>query len=290
MDFLQLDYAPLALAFTHVIAGVLVLTAAKFIAQLFSPYKVDEELTTRDNPAFGLALSGYYGAVAIVYLGAASVGPLPIDAGTQGVLLALGGDIAWALAGVVALNLSRWAMDRMLVTGARCSALVTGDRNTAAGVLECGAYVASALVLAGAIRQPGGTWLSALVLFVLGQCALILVGRMYERLAGYDVAKEVCGSNLSAGVAFAMSLVAVALIMMKATSVDFVGWGRTLTFFVFDALAGLVLLLVLRWVVDLLLLPNARIAEEVVRDRNVNVGLVEGTLAVCVASVILFLF
>ena len=285
-----MDYAPLALACTHVIAGVLVLTAAKFLAQFLSPYSVDEELTSRDNPAFGLALAGYYAGAVIIYLGAATIGPLPLEAGTAGVARALAIDIGWALGGIVAMNGSRWAMDRTLVIGTQCANEVKNNRNVAAGVLEFGAYVATALVLAGAIHQPGGTIWSVLALFLLGQCALILIARVYQRLAGYDVGNEICGANLAAGVAFSLSLVAVALIMMNATSAEFTDWNRTLTFFALDAIFGVVFLLALRWVVDLVLLPNARIAEEIVRDRNVNVGLVEGVLAVCVAAVILYLF
>jgi hypothetical protein len=49
-------------------------------------------------------------------------------------------------------------------------------------------------------------------------------------------------------------------------------------------------LLGLRWLTDLALLPAARISEEIVRDRNVNVGLVEGSLAIGAASIIFFLF
>jgi uncharacterized membrane protein YjfL (UPF0719 family) len=289
MNIQQLEYAPLALAFTHVIAGIVVLIAAKFLKDLLSPYSVDRELTSNDNPAFGFAVAGYYAAVVIVYLGAASIGPLPLEAGTRGVLIALGTDIAWALGGIVALNGSRWLMDRLLLLGGQNSKQVIG-RNVAAGALECGAYIASGLILSGAIRQPGGTVLSALILFVLGQGALILIGRLYQRAAGYDVGGEVCGSNLAAGVAFSMTLVAVAMLMMKATSGVFIDWSQTLTFFVFDAVAGILLLLALRWVVDLVLLPNARIADEIVRDRNVNVGLVEGVLAVGIGAIILYLF
>ena len=52
MDFLQLDYAPLALGFVHVLLGVVVLVVAKLALGLLSAYSTDEETTTRDNRAF----------------------------------------------------------------------------------------------------------------------------------------------------------------------------------------------------------------------------------------------
>ncbi len=288
MNLEQWDYAPLALALTHVILGVLVLILAKYVKDWFSPYSLDQELTSRDNPAFGLTVAGYYGAIVIVYLGAAA--PLPLDAGTPAVLRALGMDLAWAAAGILALNGSRWLMDLALVPATHNSREVIENRNAAAGALECGVYIASGLVLAAVIRQPGGTAWTAVVLFLLGQCALILIGRLYQRLTGYDVAFEIRNGNLAAGAAFGMTLIAISLLMVKAVSGDFVGWGRSLSFFLFDAIAGLILLRGLRWLTDLTLFPHARIADEIVRDRNVNVGLIEGVLAIDIAAIILYLF
>ena len=109
-------------------------------------------------------------------------------------------------------------------------------------------------------------------------------------MSGYDVAGEIRGANLAARLAFGMTLVAIALLMVKATSGEFVDWGRNLSFFAFDTVAGVILLRLLRWVTDLLLLPNASIPEEIVSDRNVNAGLIEGVLAIGIAAIILFLF
>jgi hypothetical protein len=85
-------------------------------------------------------------------------------------------------------------------------------------------------------------------------------------------------------------LIAISLLMFKATSGEFVGWGINLSYFAFDAIAGFLLLLALRWVVDAALLPKARIADEIVRDRNLNVGMIEGVLAAGVAAIILVVF
>jgi uncharacterized membrane protein YjfL (UPF0719 family) len=290
VDFTQLDYAPLALAFTHVVLGVLVLIVAKFVKDWLSPYSLDQELTSRDNPAFGLAVAGYYAGIVIIYLGAAAAAPLPLEAGTNGVLVALGIDLAWAVAGILALNGIRWLMDILLVANTRNSREVIEQRNLAAGTLECCVYIGSALVLAGAIRQPGGTVVTAVVLFLLGLAALILIARLYQRGSGYDVSAEIRGGNLAAGAAFGLTLIAFALLMMKANSGEFVGWGRSLSYFLFDAIAGLVLLWGLRWLTDLAFFPNVRSKDEIVRDRNVNVGLIEGVLAVGIAAIILFLF
>ena len=286
----ELEIAPILLALTQVLLGVITLIVARLIKNVLSPYRMDEELTANDNPAFGLAVAGYYAAVVCVYLGAVRSHPAPLDVGTTGALTALGLDFAWATGGILGLAISRWIMDRALVTKARVSDEITRNRNIAAGAVEAGVYIASGLVLSGAIREPGGSVLTACVFFILSQIVLIVLGRLYQRVAGYDVAKEILSGNLAAGTAFSFTLIGLALLMLKATSGDFVSWGSNLTFFAFDAVTGFVLLIALRWLTDLALLPGARISEEIVRDRNVNVGLVEGVLAAGVAAIILFVF
>ncbi len=290
MDATQFSYAPLALALAHVVLGVLVLVLAKYVKDWLSPYSLDQELTSHDNPAFGVAVAGYYAAVTIVYLGAGVGHPLPVDDGSFAVFAALGYNVAWATVGILLLNLLRWVMDQTLVSELRTSNEVVANRNVAAGVLEASGYIAAGLVLGSAIRRPGGTVVTTAALFALGEVALILIARRYQRVSGYDVAGEIRGANLAAGLAFGMTLVAIALLMVKATSGEFVDWGRNLSFFAFDTVAGVILLRLLRWVTDLLLLPNASIPEEIVRDRNVNAGLIEGVLAIGIAAIILFLF
>jgi uncharacterized membrane protein YjfL (UPF0719 family) len=286
---MNIDLAPLALSLAHVVLGVLVIVIAKLLRGVLSPYRTDEEMTTKDNPAFGLAAAGYYLAVAAIYIGSLRA-VVPGEVGTAGALLALGGNLAWAVGGIVALAASRWIMSRFLVTGARCSDEIVANRNVAAGAVECGVYIAAGIVLAGALRQPGGSIVTTLVFFVLSQIVLLVLGRLYQAWAGYGIAQEICAGNLSAGVAFGMTLVALSLLMLKATSGEFLDWTTNLTFFAFDAVVGFVLLMALRWLTDLALMPNAAIAEEIVRDRNVNVGLLEGAVALSVAGLILFVF
>ena len=290
MDLLQLDYAALALAIVQVVCGVAVLILAKLALGVLSPYATDQEMTARDNPAFGLAIAGYFAGTVIVYLSAAGSAPLPLDDGVKAVFIAMSANLGWALAGIVALNGSRWLMDRWLVPHIRNDREITEHRNLAAGALESGAYVASAALLAGAIRQPGGSIYTALAIFLLGQFALILLGRLYQAWTGYDVAAEVRAGNFAAGIGFAMTLAALSLIMLKAIGGEFTSWTRSLSFFGFDAIIGLILLLFLRWLTAATLLPHARVAEEIVRDRNVNVSLIEGVIAVGIAGIILLLF
>ena len=290
MNNLQIQTAPVFLALAYVVLGVVVLILAKLMKSILSPYRMDEELTSRDNPAFGLVLAGYYAAVVIVYIGVARADVAEFDVGTAAALQSLGWTLAWAVAGIVALSFSRWLLDRTLVPQCCHSDEIVRNHNTAAGAVECCIYIASGVVLAGALREPGGSVWTALVFFLLSQIVLLAFGRVYQRVAGYGVSAEIRQGNLAAGVALGFLLIAIALLMLKATSGEFIDWPTNLAYFAFDATVGFGLLLGLRWVVDAALLPNARIPDEIARDRNVNVGLLEGVLAAGVAAIILMVF
>lgn len=286
----DIDVSALTLSLARVLLGVLMLALARLIKAVLSPYKVDQELTKKDNPAFGLTLAGYYLASVAVFVGTAHSHAVPLDQGSSAALRALGLDLATATVGIIALCFSRWLTDWALVAKARIADQIVLHRNVAAGAVEAGVYIASGLVLFGALREPGGSLLTTVVFFLLGQVVLVLLGRLYQRFAGYDVAREIGNGNLAAGAAFALTLVALALLMVKATSGEFVDWGTNLTYFAFDCASGFILLIALRWLTDLALLPDARIVDEIVRDRNVNVGLIEGIVAVGLALLILFVF
>ena len=285
-----MNWAPVLVALAQVVLGILVLAIARLAKGVLSPYRTDDEMTAKDNPAFGLAIAGYYLAAVAIYIGAARSTPLPLDAGTAGLVQTLAVNLGWAIAGMVALAFSRWVMDTALVSGARCSDEIVRNRNLAAGAVECGVYVASGIVLAGASREPGGSLMTVLAFFLLSQVVLLLFGRLYQVWAGYGIAREIRSGNLAAGAAFGLTLIALSLLMLKATSGEFIDWRTNLAYFAFDAVIGFGLLMLLRWVTDLALLPNARIANEIVQDRNTNVGLLEGVIAVAVALLILFVF
>ncbi len=290
MNEFTLELTPVLLSLGHLLLGIVVLVLANFAKQWLSPYHVETELTEKDNPAFGLALAGYYGAVVLIYLSISRSVVPAMDASDSIVLSGYGADLGYSIAGIVALAFSRWLMNRSLMGSMHCSDEIVRAHNIAAGAVECGVYLACGVVVGSVLRNPGGNIVTVLVFFLLSQLMLLLLGRLYARSAGYDMVGQIRDKNLAAGVALAFTLVAFSLLIAKSTSGEFVSWPGNLGYFAFDAVAGLILLLILRWLTDLALLPNARIADEIVRDRNVNAGLIEGVVALGVAAFILFIF
>ena len=273
----------------YVVVGVILVFVAKIVKDFLTSYKIDAQLTQEDNPALGLATTGYFLAVIIVFLGA-SVGQVFETAPPLGAALEqLGVDVLYALAGIVALNLSRLIADRLLLYKFSLRKEIIDDRNVGAGAVEAGALIASALVVAGAIHGEGGP-LTALAFYGLGQAVLVIFGLLYQWVTRYDIHKEIEADNAPAGVAMGLNLVAIGTIMLKACSGDFEGWGPNLARFGLYAVAGFVVLAVLRKVIDWVLLPGTTIRKEIVDDKSMNAAFIEGALASGVAAMIFFMF
>ena len=270
--------------------GVVVLLIGKLVQDLLTPYKINDQLRTKDNVALGLSITGYYLGTVIVFLGAVYQDFSPIVEG-----LGFTADYWWtvlevfltSLAGIAALNLARIVVDRLVLHRFSTARKVIDDQNAGTGAVEAGVYVATALVIAGSVSGEGGGPETSLAFAALGLLVLILYTLFYELTTSFNIHDEIDGNNTAVGVALAGNLVAIGIVVFKAVFGDFVTWGAALAEFITFAALGFALLLVMRLVVDLLMFPRVKVADELAIDRNLGVALIEGAVVVS-ASLILF--
>lgn len=256
---------------------IALLFVARFFKDLLTPYKLGEELTTKDNLAVGLSVGGYYLGVLIV-----CIGPLktpPAETIQEPVLwrdlLVTGG---YVLLGIVLLNLARIIVDKALLRRFSTTKEIIQDANAGTGAVEGGAYIASGLVVAAALSGRGGGPHTTIAFVLLGMLAMVIYGHVYMAVCRYDVHDEIEKDNVAAGVALGLNLVAMGVILVGAIAGDFKSWAYDLTRFGAFWIVGTVLLLVLRFLVDFALLPGARMDKEIKEDRNVNAAWIEGAV------------
>jgi len=329
----------IGLGIGYVALGVAVLIIAKLVRDIATPYKIDDELTGKDNPALGLALTGYFLGVVAIFLGAA-IGPEPeVRPGTGELLTQMLVVLGYSLGGIVLLNIGYSVVDRLVLSSFSIRKEIVEDRNPGTGAVVCGTYVATGLVVAGSIYgESTGPWwqgpLSAVVFFALGQVALVLFGVLYRVITKYDLHAEIERDNLAAGVAFGLSIIAIGVVLLRATGQDFTSiaqtaalaradetaaliaegvpadqlpeveidpetgyavvppgekWRLAIVDFFYYAAGGFVVLLLLRRVTDALLLPGSTIDSEISRDKNISAALIEGAVALGVASMVYFM-
>ncbi len=270
-----------------VIQGILFLALSivlfglsKIAKDILTPYRINDQLKEA-NLAASVSLSGYLFATIIVILGAL-LGP------SHGLLKDIAGFVGYAFLGIVLLNVSRMVNDRLILRKFSNVKEIIEDRNVGTGAVEFGSYIASGLVVAGAIHGTGGGIDTALTFFVLSQLALILFVRIYDRITSFDVHDEIEKDNVAAGIAFGGTLIALGIILFKGSVGDFISWQYNLLNFFISAGTGVILLPLLRWVVDKLLLPKIDLNQAIGKERNLAIAWFEMTVAISFATILFF--
>ena len=228
------------------------------------------ELLEKDNLALAVTVAGYYLGLVIV-LGGVVSGPASVSLLDDVIGLVIFGGLA-----IVLLNLSAWVNDRLVFSRFDNEREIVEDGNVGVGILEGANYVAVGLITAGALSGEGGM-ASALVFWVTGLAALVVAGVLYDRITSYDLHDRIEGGNVAVAVAFAGVLVGFGNVIRLAGEGDFVSWNESLTEFGYYLVVGLVLLPLVRLFADKVLLPGARLADELVQERpNLGAGVIEG--------------
>jgi uncharacterized membrane protein YjfL (UPF0719 family) len=277
--------------------GIVILLLAKLVRDVVTPYKIDVEVTQNNNVAVALRLSGYLVGVILVFLGALYQPLAVIAPDGLGFNQAYGEEVLrvflYSLAGIVALNLARPLMDRMILYKFSMEKEIVQEQNVGTGAAEFGIYVATGLLIAGAVAGEGGKTeiaaaLTALAFFGMGLAVLVLFSLFYQFTTSFDIHSEIEGQNTAVGIALGGNFIAIGLVTFKALFGDFVGWGESIAAFLTFAVIGFGLLYVLRLLIDLLLLPSVRISNALSVGRNVGVAYIESAVVIS-AALILFL-
>ena len=290
--------------------ALIILALAKLVRDAVTRhYRIDEEVVAKANLAVALRLSGYFLAIILILLGVLYqpltgggwVSSAELDAADGfGFTLDLGEEVLrvflYALGGIVALNLVRVLFDKVILYKFHLEKEVVEDQNVGAGAAEFGMYVATGLLIAGAVA--GGTGnpgyvlgegeaaLVALAFFGMGLVLLASFALFYEFTTPFNIHDEIEKDNTAVGVALGGNLIAIGLVTLKAVFGDFAGWGGSIAAFLVFGLLGFVLLYAMRLLIDKVILPTVRISTSLSEDQNVGVALVESSVVISAAMVL----
>lgn len=228
-------------------------------------FTIQEELVEKDNAALALALVGYYFGL-VLAIGGVLAGP---SRGFQEDLIDI---LLYGPLALLLMNLSGIFNEKLILHRFEHTTEVIRDQNLGVGATEGATYVATGLIIYGSVSGEGGSLLTCLAFWGLGQLALIGAGRAYALIVPFDVHRQIEEGNVAAGVSFAGALAGMGNIIRYAVSGDFLSWGENLTTFAIYFLLGILLLPLIRWVTDLLLLPGATFAQEIAQQERPNLG------------------
>lgn len=241
----------------------------KRAAQLASRTDFRLELMTRDNPAAGVVLGGFYVGLFTALSGLLSGDPSP-SLGADLLLTAAHGGVA-----IAALLVSA-ALWRPVLQVDFTKDVIEG-RNAGAALVAAAALVATGLIYRGALAGESESWASVAAFFAIGESALLLAILYYEWITPYGVYEEVGErANMGAALGASGAILASGLIIGNAVRGDFVSWELSIrdSLVYMIPVAGLPLV---RWiVVNGLLLGGGSVNREITEDRNAAAGAVEG--------------
>ncbi len=296
-----LEYFPRGLV--YVALGIVVLYIAKWILDLVTPYHVADQLGEKSNTALGLSITGYFLGVIIVFV---AVLYTPFGAGEEynwQFDADFGYDVLevflYSLGAIAVLNLTRLLVDRLVLFKFNVEKEIIEDRNAGSGAVEMAVYIAVALVIASSLAGYDVTPLGAVApsvldeiirsvaFFLLGMAVLVLYALFYQVITSYDIHDEIEKDNVAVGVAMAANLIAIAIVIFKAVTGEFLGWSQSLISFAVFAVIGFALLLAVQWIIDMAMFPKVKIADEIAGARNVSMAFVVGGIIIS-ASLVLF--
>ena len=228
-------------------------------------FHVHEELVDKKNTALAVTLVGYYLGL-IFAIGGSIVGE------SYGLVDDLLDIFLYGGLAIVLLNVSTLISDRLILFQFRITNEIIQDRNIGTGVTVGSIYAATGFILFGAISGEGGTLWTAIGFWALGQIVLILTGLIYEGITPYSIHDQIEKNNIAVGVSFAGALLGMGNILRYAVSEDFFSWQVNLPAFGGLALAGLVMLPIVRLATDKILLSGTTITAELVEHDQPNLG------------------
>lgn len=253
---------------------------AKFIYNLTTSYNTYQEITEQRNSALAISVSGFLLAVVSIY-GAVLYGP------SQGLLNDVLIVSSYSGLGLVLLVASRFLNDQFILHGQCNKTELIENQNTATGLVQAASYLASGLMICGALAGDGG-WLSAVVFYAIAQVLLVVFARLYDFITRYSLQTQLQQGNKAVAVSFSATLVALGLILFHALMGEFIDWQQSLTLFFIDAVIAFVLLPVTRLIIDKILFHRVCIDKEISEHQNIAIALLEGTVAICVGLTIVF--
>lgn len=230
-----------------------------------SGYRVREELVEKDNAALGVAMAGYYFGL-VMAIGGTLSGP---SQGLDNDLIDIG---IYGLLSIVLMNLSRFVNDGLILHGFKIRDELIRDQNAGTGVVVAASYIATGLVIFGAVSGEIGGIVTTVAFWALGQVALVLAGLVYEWVTPYSIHDEIEQDNVAAGVAFAGALVGIGVIVFHASAGNFISWAVNVQDFAVEVVAGLILLPIVRTIADVILLPGQKLTDEIANQEHPNLG------------------
>ena len=261
--------------------AVLFLFLGKLFYEWTSRFSFIDELTERDNPAFGACLAGYLLGIALALTGA-------FPSGADSYFIAVRDMTTSGVLAILLMRASIWLNDKLILNHFSINVEMLRDRNIGTGAAVAGSCVGTGLVLAGALMGDSPTWLHSvrdiLVYWAVGQVLFIGGAWAFYRTAGYKVQETMeQDNNAAAGISLGGFLAGLGVLLWAVLQNASSHLVEELAAILVASLIGIPLLLLSTIVTQKLILPHINLPKEIAIDKNSAAGLICATASLCTA-------
>jgi uncharacterized membrane protein YjfL (UPF0719 family) len=263
----------------------------RYLAGTVASVSAMHEISQNDNKAFGVSLAGAMVAVSIMLMGVVS-GDAGYSLANEAITVILFGVI-----GIVLMWITRIVFDRVSFPGLSIHEQIM-QGNMAASLIDASNMIATAIIIKGAMTWvEGGLMMSLLavvVSFIASQVIMALATvyrvKVYEkRHNGAQLHTAIEEDNVALALRFSAYRMGIAIAVSSAfTAVEYTPDVFLSVFLLWFAVALLlfILLTLIAIVIRHAVLHKVDIGEEVGQQRNISVGVIEGSIYIVVGLLI----
>lgn len=258
------------------------LWASKRIFDLFVSYSIEHQLVKEDNKAVTVAFVGYLGGVVAILEG--------VLRGDSSSLMQSVLEISiWGTIGIVLLNLAGKINDVLILKRFDNRRELLESKNVGVGIVVACSYLASALIIRSVVLGESLGWvldiLLTLLYFLLAQLTFYLYGLLYQKITKFDFHAEIRQGNVAAGISLGANFIAVGILLAIPLRVSY-----SLPYYAVWFVVGACMMVFFRFVMDRIIIPSEKLDDEIHKDVNWGVALMEGCFSISAVLVLQSVF
>ena len=290
-DYINIDLDLGLYYLVDFIIALAILSAMRFLAGTVANVSAMHEISKNDNKAFGVSLAGAMIAISLMLMGVVSG-----DAGYSLANEALS-VIVFGVVGIVLMWITRIVFDRLSFPGLSIHDQIM-QGNMAASIIDACNMIATAIIIKSAMSWVDGdmqTALLAVLLSFFGSQIIMALATLYRvkvyarRHNGEALHSAIEQDNVALSLRFGAYRIGIAIAVTAAfTAVEYdpVAFSSVFMLWFGFALALFVILTLIAMVIRHAVLHRVNIAEEVGQQRNISVGVIEGSIYIVVGLLI----
>ena len=203
--------------------------------------------------------------------------------------------VIYAFLGVALMLFSGFIVEKAILHQFNNKDEIVRDRNIGTAAVYFGMYLASGLIISACVtgdtlaaHGKGYGIVSSIVYYVLGMIFLIIFAKIYDKLTPYSLLDEIENDNVAVGIAFGGNIIAIGLILMRATIGDVGTWQHGMLLYFIDLTVIVMLLPSVSFILDRLVVRAINIKKEI-KNNNVAAGFAEACVIVSFALLIFYM-